>query len=283
MSKDDESDRAAARTVGATVQRLLDIMAALRDPTSGCPWDLQQTFATIAPYTIEEAYEVADAIERGDRDDLRDELGDLMLQVVYHARLAEEEGSFAFTDVVAAISDKMVRRHPHVFGEARAAAPGQWDAIKAAERRIKAGRAGGTAAGGLFEDVAAGLPALIRSGKLQKRAAKLGFDWPAVAPIFDKVQEELAELRAEVREGPAGKPTQRQQEEFGDVLFALVNLGLRLGIDAESALRAANSKFERRMGAMAAAAAAAGTSLGEMTLDEMQALWDRAKDAERSR
>ncbi|MGA7323046.1 MAG: nucleoside triphosphate pyrophosphohydrolase [Rhodomicrobium sp.] len=260
------------------LERLLQIMAALRDPISGCPWDKEQTFATIAPYTIEEAYEVADAIERGDMDGLKDELGDLLLQVVYHARMAEEAGQFTFANVAQAICEKMIRRHPHVFGDA-ASFPGQWEAIKQAERDAKQTKNNGQSPG-MFEGIGAGLPALIRSAKIQRRAARLGFDWPSVEPILDKLDEEVVELRAEIGKQPGEDREERQFEEFGDVMFVLVNLGLRLGIDSEAALRAANSKFIRRMEAMSAAASENGKRLEDMTLDEMQALWDRAKAPE---
>ncbi len=268
----------------AAIERLLGIMAALRDPERGCPWDRKQTFTTIAPYTIEEAYEVADAIERGAMDDLKDELGDLLLQVVYHARMAEEEGAFAFPDVAEAISAKMIRRHPHVFGEG----PGdggahQWEAIKKQEREAKEAENGPAPRSSLFGDIPAGLPALAKSQKLQRRAARMGFDWPSVEPILDKVDEELAELRAEIESAAAPGQDQRQFEEFGDLLFVMVNLGLRLGIDAEAALRAANTKFTRRMDSMAAQARENGQSLETMTLDEMNVLWDRAKVREKSK
>ena len=269
----------------AAVERLLGIMAALRDPERGCPWDRKQTFATIVPYTIEEAYEVADAIERGAMDDLKDELGDLLLQVVYHARMAEEEGAFAFPDVAEAISTKMIRRHPHVFGDG----PGdggahQWEAIKKQEREAKEAENGpAPARSSLFGDIPAGLPSLAKSQKLQRRAARMGFDWPSVEPILNKVDEELAELRAEIESAPAPGQDQRQFEEFGDLLFVMVNLGLRLGIDAEAALRAANTKFTRRMDSMAAQARENGQVLESMTLDEMNVLWDRVKDGEKSK
>ncbi len=273
----DAKDRAAAE-----LKRLLDIMARLRDPLHGCAWDLKQTFATIAPYTVEEAYEVADAIERGATDDLKDELGDLLLQVVYHARMAEEAGQFAFAGVAEAISDKMIRRHPHVFGDAaEGGGPAHWEEIKKAERAAKSAENGACAEPGLFDGIPAGLPALMRSAKLQARARRLGFDWPSVEPILDKVDEELAELRVEIAAPPGAGKTQREFEEFGDVMFVMVNLGARLGIDAESALRAANLKFIRRMEAMEAGAKAEGRELQDMTLDEMQVLWDRAKAAER--
>jgi nucleoside triphosphate diphosphatase len=264
------------------IERLLGIMTALRDPERGCPWDREQTFATIAPYTIEEAYEVADAIERGAMEDLKDELGDLLLQVVYHARMAEEKGAFAFPDVAEAISTKMIRRHPHVFGEG----PGdggahQWEAIKKQEREAKEAENGPAPRSSLFAEIPAGLPALAKSQKLQRRAARMGFDWPSVEPILDKVDEELAELRVEIESAPAPGKDQRQFEEFGDLLFVMINLGLRLGIDAEAALRAANTKFTRRMDSMAAQAKENGQALETMTLDEMNVLWDRAKGEKR--
>ena len=271
----DDEDRLNAAQEG--LARLIGIMAALRDPVSGCPWDRTQTFASIAPYTVEEAHEVADAIERGAMDDLKDELGDLLLQVVYHARMAEEAGLFAFADIAGGICEKMIRRHPHVFGDRMPAQPGQWEAIKQAEREAKKE---GAAEGSLFEGISSGLPALMKSAKLQRRAAKLGFDWPSVEPILDKMYEELAELKVEIA-APAGDSKERRQfEEFGDVMFVLVNLGLRLGIDAEAALRAANLKFMRRMQSMGRAATEAGLALQDMSLNEMQVLWDRAKAAE---
>jgi nucleoside triphosphate diphosphatase len=259
--------------------RLLRIMARLRDPVNGCPWDQKQTFATIAPYTVEEAHEVADAIERGDMSDLKDELGDLLLQVVYHARIAEEAGLFAFAEIAEGICEKMIRRHPHVFGDGKPAQPGQWESIKQAEREAKNGKE--TAAASLFEGIPAGQPALLRSAKLQRRAARLGFDWPSVEPILDKVDEELTELKAEIAAPEGGGKDRRQFEEFGDLMFVMVNLGLRLGIDAESALRAANVKFTRRMETMEQAASQEGATLQGMPLEKMQVLWDRAKAAER--
>jgi MazG family protein len=269
-------------SAAAHLLRLLAIMARLRDPERGCPWDQKQSFATIAPYTIEEAYEVADAIGRGDMADLQDELGDLLLQVVYHARMAEEAGHFAFAGVAEAICDKMIRRHPHVFAEAAARTdPGQWEAIKEAERQAKQARGRGSAQAALFDGVPAGLPAMIRSAKLQRRAARVGFDWPSAEPIFDKIEEELGELRAEIGGPPGAEKEQRQFEEFGDLMFVMVNLGLHLGIDPEAALRAANGKFIRRMEAVETGATASGKELSNMTLDEMQVLWDRAKAEER--
>ena len=279
-----ESGKVLTRQENAAtgIERLLDIMAALRDPERGCPWDKKQTFATIAPYTIEEAYEVADAIERSAMDDLKDELGDLLLQVVYHARMAEEEGLFAFPDVTESISSKMVRRHPHVFGEGGGdGGAHQWEAIKKQEREAKEAQNGPAPQSSLFADVPAGLPALAKSQKLQRRAARMGFDWPSVEPILDKLEEELVELRAEIASPPSAEQEKRQFEEFGDVMFVVVNLGLRLGIDAEAALRAANAKFVRRMDSMAAQATENGQALENMSLDEMQVLWDRAKVEEK--
>lgn len=270
------------------IARLVEIMAALRTPVTGCPWDLEQDFSSIAPYTLEEAYEVADAIERGDMDDLRDELGDLLLQVVYHARMAEEAGEFAFGDVVEAITKKMIRRHPHVFGDAQAraagAAKGFWDAIKAQEKAEK--RAARLARGlpaedhghGYLDAVPVALPALVRARKLQDRAAKVGFDWKEAAPILDKIEEEIAELRRAMAENDA-KAT---ADEFGDVLFALVNFGRHAGIEAETALQGTNAKFRRRFHFIERELAAAGRKLGEATLDEMEALWQRAKGVEGS-
>ncbi len=278
MSQEHDFGKAAPE-----LERLLMIMAKLRDPLHGCPWDQEQTFETIAPYTVEEAHEVADAIERGDMGDLRDELGDLLLQVVYHARIAEEAREFVFADVAAAICEKMIRRHPHVFGDAESAAPGQWEAIKQAEREAKKAESGENAEPGLFDGIPAGLPALMKSAKLQQRARRTGFDWPSVEPILDKIEEELLELKAEIAAPPGADNDKRRLEEFGDLMFVLVNLGLHLGIDAESALRAANQKFVGRMESMITQAKASGNELKGMTLDEMNVLWDRAKEAERGR
>ncbi|WP_112322976.1 nucleoside triphosphate pyrophosphohydrolase [Oceanibium sediminis] len=250
--------------------RLRDIMARLRDPETGCPWDVEQDSASIAPYTIEEAHEVADAIARNDMSDLRDELGDLLLQVVFHARIAEEAGDFDFDDVAGGISDKMVRRHPHVFGdESRDKTPEQqtadWEAIKAAER--------GPA--GVLDGVALGLPALTRALKLQKRAARVGFDWPAVDQVLDKIVEEAGEL-AEAEGDP-----DKLEDEFGDLLFVMVNLGRHLGLDAEAALRRTNAKFTRRFGKVEDALSAEGRSPEAATLEEMDTLWNAAKAEER--
>jgi len=262
------------------LQLLLGIMAQLRDPVKGCAWDKEQTFASIAPYTIEEAHEVADAIERGDMHDLKDELGDLLLQVVYHARIAEEAGLFDFADVVETVSEKMIRRHPHVFGDALEASPGQWEAIKKAEREAKAEKAGESAdERSDYARIPAGLPALIRSAKLQARARKTGFDWPSALPVFEKIEEELEELKAELAPPIDAAKLERQFEEYGDVLFVLVNLGLHLKIDPDSSLRAANQKFIGRMESMLAQAKEAGRDFEELTLDEMMVLWDRAKEA----
>jgi len=266
-----------------SIDDLLAVMAALRTPGSGCPWDLEQTFKTIAPYTIEEAYEVADAIEKGDMDALRDELGDLLLQVVYHARMAEEEGAFAFAEVVEAITAKMIRRHPHVFGteaeRAAGAAPGFWQRIKAKEKA--------SAAGGVLDDVPVAIPALTRAVKLQDKAARVGFDWPSLAPVFDKLKEELSELENAVASGAgetaSGSAADREkiEEEFGDLLFVVANVARHLKIDPEGALRAANQKFIRRFGRIEVLLAADGRSPAQSTLAEMDRLWDQAKAEER--
>lgn len=252
-----------------TMARLLTIMARLRDPEKGCPWDIVQTFDTIAPYTIEEAYEVADAIARADYGDLRDELGDLLLQVVYHARIAEEEGRFAFADVARAIGDKMIRRHPHVFGpEADGRSPDEqtiaWEEQKATER--KSAGVGGTLGG-----VALGLPALTRALKLQKRLARVGFDWPETENVLDKIVEEAAEIVA------AGHDPDALEDEVGDLLFTLVNLARRLDVDPEAALRRTNAKVQARFARVEARLAEAGKTPGDADLAEMDALWTAAK------
>ncbi len=256
------------------IDRLLEIMARLRDPENGCPWDVKQSFATIAPYTIEEAYEVADAIQRGDMVSLREELGDLLLQVVYHAQMAREADAFDFDEVAGAIGDKMVRRHPHVFAQDDVAdAETQtiaWEEHKAEERRAK----GGTANDSLLSDLPLALPALVRAEKLGRRAARGGFDWPSVAPVLEKVNEELTELSEEVAGG--GAPD-RLAEEVGDLLFACTNLARHLGVDAEAALRGANAKFERRFRSVEAALARVDKSPATATLEEMEALWTEAK------
>jgi len=265
------------------VARLIEIMAALRDPQSGCPWDIEQSFATIAPYTIEEAYEVADAIARDDMDNLKEELGDLLLQVVYHARMAEETGEFGFADVVEAITTKMIRRHPHVFGnaEARSAgmAKGMWETIKAEEKaerraaRLRRGLNPEDNGSGFLDAVPRALPALTRALKLQEKAARVGFDWSEAAPILDKIEEEIAEFRA----AAAGGNSHAMEDEFGDVLFSLVNLGRHLKIDAEAALAGTNHKFLTRFHAVERALNRQGSSLEEATLPEMEALWQQAK------
>lgn len=245
------------------LDRLLSIMARLRDPDAGCEWDVAQTFATIAPYTIEEAYEVADAVERGDMDDLRGELGDLLLQVVFHARMAEEAGAFTFQEVARAIADKMEARHPHIFGnEGGAMSPGRWEELKATERAQKGARSA-------MDGVARALPALLRAEKLQKRAAREGFDWPDTSGPESKVQEEMAEL--------ASAPEHRRAEEAGDLLFAAVNLVRAYGIAPEEALRSANDKFEKRFRSMEDLADGRFSSLN---LEAQEDLWQQVKKAE---
>jgi MazG family protein len=266
-------------------------MARLRDPETGCPWDREQSFATIAPYTIEEAYEVADAIARNDLDALRDELGDLLLQVVYHARMAEEDDRFAFADVVDAITAKMIRRHPHVFEDTSLRetflAGGTWERIKAEEKAIRgeAERGARDGAGSLLDDVPVALPALTRAIKLQSRAARVGFDWPSLGPVLAKIEEEIAELKSaiadETRE--AGAPASKMViEEFGDLLFVMANVARHLGVDPEASLRDANAKFVRRFRSIEAALRADGRTPEDSTLEEMDQLWDDAKAAERT-
>lgn len=257
------------------IDRLLEIMRRLRDPQTGCPWDIEQTFETIAPYTIEEAYEVADAIERADWAELEGELGDLLLQTVYHTAIGAEAGHFSFQTVVRAISDKMVARHPHVFGdESRDKSADQqtadWEAIKARERA-------GKAQGGTLDGVAVGLPALLRALKLQKRAARVGFDWPSTDQVLDKIQEEAREL-VEARETLSQSEI---EEEFGDLLFVMANLGRHLGVDPEAALRATNAKFTRRFEAVEAKLNAIGKRPEDSDLAEMDAFWDAVKAEER--
>ena len=258
------------------IRRLRAIMARLRDPADGCPWDLEQSFATIAPYTVEEAYEVADAIERGDLGDLRDELGDLLFQVVFHARMAEEAGAFGFDDVAKAICDKMIRRHPHVFGEAGARSSAEqtvaWEVIKAQERAARP-----AAAAGVLDGVPLGLPGMTRAAKLTARAARVGFDWPNVGQVVDKLREELAELEVEIDAGDLGKA----REELGDLLFVCANLARKLEVEPEDAIRAANAKFERRFRFIEAALAKDGRAPAQSDLAEMDGLWDAAKAAER--
>ncbi len=257
------------------LQRLLDVMAALRDPSSGCPWDRAQDFASIAPYTIEEAHEVADAIARRDWAALPGELGDLLFQVVYHARMAEEAGLFRFSDVAAAIADKMLRRHPHVFGDeaarAAGAAPGAWEAAKARERGV------GDDAGVVLADIPLALPALSRAARITRRVAAIGFDWADAPAVLDKLAEETAELRAELAEADPA----RLADEMGDMLFVMANLARKLGLDAETCLRQANDKFVRRFRGVERRLAAEGRTPAEAGLGEMEAAWQAVKREER--
>ncbi|MES2749780.1 MAG: nucleoside triphosphate pyrophosphohydrolase [Pseudomonadota bacterium] len=261
------------------ISRLLDIMATLRTPQTGCPWDIEQTFETIAPYTIEEAYEVVDAIARNDLEDLKDELGDLLLQVVFHARMAEEHGAFAFGDVVNAITSKMIRRHPHVFGDkARQLTPDEvkdaWHRIKAEEKAERAARhPAAPDQAGLLASVKAGQPALLRALELQRKASTVGFDWNDPRAVLAKIREEADEIEAAL---DSGNPS-HIAEETGDLLFAVVNLARHAGADPELALRATNAKFERRFAYIERALTARGLSLSEATLNEMDALWNEAK------
>jgi tetrapyrrole methylase family protein/MazG family protein/ATP diphosphatase len=260
------------------IDALLAIMAKLRSPDGGCPWDLEQNFATIAPYTIEEAYEVADAIERGDMADLREELGDLLLQVVFHAQMASEEKLFAFPDVVRAICEKMIRRHPHVFGDEESrsagAVKGRWDEIKAEEKAAK----GKPAEASLLDDVPHALPALVRAVKLQNKAARVGFDWPGTDDVLAKLNEEMLELSTELAKG--GDPD-RLEDEFGDMLFVYANLARHLKIDPEAALRRANAKFYRRFTWIERKLASMGKSPDQSSLEEMDSFWNEAKREER--
>ncbi|MGB3814125.1 MAG: nucleoside triphosphate pyrophosphohydrolase [Shinella sp.] len=269
------------------IKRLIEIMTALRTPETGCPWDVVQTFETIKPYTIEEAYEVADAIERNDMDDLCEELGDLLLQVVFHARIAEERGEFDFGNVVEAVTHKMIRRHPHVFARSDADTPAavklQWDDIKQAEKRERKER---RAARGLPEDPLRGhlgsvqrsFPALVEALKLQERAAKVGFDWSEPAPILDKIEEEIGELREALR----NDDKRAVADELGDLIFALVNIGRHVGADPEMALRGTNTKFRNRFSHIEDSLSANGESLEAATLERMEELWQAAKKIERS-
>ena len=272
----DNPKKPAPNLPADAMQRLLAVMAKLRNPQGGCPWDLQQNFATIAPYTIEEAYEVADAIERQDMAALKDELGDLLLQVVYHAQMAREAGSFDFEAVAAAIAEKMIRRHPHVYGdvtiETADAQTAAWEDHKENERRAKASAVGRAAS--VLDGVAAGLPALMRALKLQRRAARVGFHWPSSADVFLKIDEEIAEIKAELLEA---RSQSRLLDEVGDLLFAVVNLARHLEVDPEAALRHANGKFERRFRQVEDQLAAAGRDPADASLDELEALWQRAK------
>ncbi len=249
---------------------LLDVMRRLRDPDTGCPWDVKQSFETILPYTIEEAYEVAGAIEHGDMDELRDELGDLLLQVVFHARMAEELGHFDFRDVTGAVVDKMVRRHPHVFGDeterGTEMSQGKWEQIKAAERAEKQKHA-------TLDDVPVALPALMRAEKLQKRAARVGFDWPDIAPVFEKLNEEIDELKSAM----AARQQIEIEREMGDLLFTCVNLARHLKVDPEAALRGSNAKFLDRFHAVETIVKGEGKTLQETSLEQLDAIWNRVK------
>ena len=258
------------------LQNIITIMAKLRDPETGCPWDVKQDFASIAPYTIEEAYEVADAIESGDREALCDELGDLLLQVVFHARIAEEEGSFTLADVAKSISNKMINRHPHVFGDGKTPKVNEqrqlWEDIKKAERAAKGQN-------GVLAGIPVGMPPMQRALKLQKRAASVGFDWPDIAQIIEKMYEEAAELTAELEAKPQNK--QRLIDEVGDLLFVAVNLARKAGVDPETALIGCNKKFEERFNYIEQQLDLYGKSISESTLEDMEGLWQDAKTAKR--
>ena len=282
------SSRALSLTESRTMRpsrdiaRLLEIMTALRTPGTGCPWDVEQDFASIAPYTIEEAYEVADAIQRHDLQDLRDELGDLLLQVVFHAEMAREAGAFDFGDVVEGITQKLIRRHPHVFGDAGNLSPAEvkalWDEIKRAEKDERRRKHGGSAeADGVLGGVPAALPALTRADKLARKAASVGFDWPGTREVLDKVAEEVSE----VEEALAAGDRAAVADEIGDLLFAVANLARHAGVDPETALRGTNAKFERRFRAIEKGLAQSGRAPQSATLDEMEELWVRAKQSER--
>ena len=260
------------------ISRLIEIMAALRTPVSGCPWDLEQDFSSIAPYTIEEAYEVVDAIERGDFADLTDELGDLLLQVVFHARMGEEKGLFAFPDVVEAITRKLIRRHPHVFGDTAHLTPdevkGLWAKIKGEEKAERAARRGGLEPHkGLLADVPRALPALTRAVKLQSKASTVGFDWNDARLVLDKIKEEIAECEEAISSGN----TAHVREEIGDLLFAVANLARHVDVDAEDSLRGTNTKFEKRFAYIEKTLAERGIALKDATLEQMDKLWNEAK------
>ncbi len=261
------------------IKRLLDIMAKLRDPDGGCPWDLAQSFTTIVPYTIEEAYEVAEAIDAEDWPALRDELGDLLFQVVFYARMAEEAGLFDFDDVAAGAAEKMVRRHPHVFGDVTVEGAEEqtraWETHKAAEREARAASDGRPPS--VLDGVAGRLPASARATKLQARAARVGFDWPDIAPVFDKIDEEIGEIRAALDEGASAE---EMTDEIGDLMFACINLARHADVDVETALRGVNAKFERRFRRIETLLAAGGRAPAGSTLEEMDVLWDRAKAEE---
>ncbi|MEJ0094739.1 MAG: nucleoside triphosphate pyrophosphohydrolase [Methylocella sp.] len=272
------------------IQSLLDIMAALRSPETGCSWDIAQTFETIIPYTIEEAYEVADAIERRDMQDLRDELGDLLLQVVFHARIAEEKGDFDFDGVVEAITQKMIRRHPHVFGDAKGLSADEvqaiWARIKSEEKSAKRAAsqaAGETSHSGILEDVPLALPGLTRAIKLQTKASSVGFDWNDIRLVLDKIREETAEIEAALDLGELDAVQDALEDEIGDLLFAVANLARHAQIDPESAIRRSNAKFERRFGFIEQSLVRQGVPAGGATLDDMDALWNEAKAEENLR
>jgi MazG family protein len=252
------------------MERLLDIMSQLRNPEGGCPWDLKQTFETILPHTLEEAYEVADAIESGDRDQLRDELGDLLFQVVFYSQLGKEEGSFQFADISNAMADKLLRRHPHVFGDLNAKdgdeALANWEAIKQTERTAKQQHS-------VLDDIPKALPGMQRAAKIQKRAANVGFDWPEVAPVFDKLDEEVAEIH----EAYASGDREHVLDELGDLMFMCVNLARHMKANPEQVMRAANEKFERRFRLMEAQLEADGLVIGEQSIDDLEAAWQKAK------
>ena len=257
------------------IDRLLGIMTRLRDPENGCPWDKEQTFSTIAPYTLEETYEVLDAIERQDFDDLRGELGDLLFQVVFYARMAQEEGRFDFDDICAAISDKLERRHPHIFGEAQAHTSSEvlarWEQIKSDERAEKAQHSA-------LDDIPESLPALMRAHKIQKRCAAVGFDWTSIGPVLDKVHEEIDEVMHEAQQAVIDEA--KLEEEMGDLLFATVNLSRHLGSKAETALQKANRKFERRFRQVESIIAAQGLVMSDATLEQMEDAWQQVKQQE---
>tara|TARA_R110000787_G_scaffold20065_3_gene59584 strand:- start:64259 stop:65089 length:831 start_codon:yes stop_codon:yes gene_type:complete len=274
MSETTQNDSSAQAFI-----KLIEVMARLRHPDTGCPWDAEQDFSTIAPYTIEEAYEVADAIQRGNMADLKEELGDLLFQVVFHSQMASEEGAFDIADVTHGIADKMVRRHPHVFDAADARSADEqtqaWEVIKAEERAAKTAT---DAAPSALDGVALSLPALLRAEKLQKRAARVGFDWTEAEPIFDKLIEETAEVREAIATGVQDNI----EDEIGDLLFVGANLARRLGIDPEQALRRANAKFERRFRAMESAAADDGKDFGSLDLETQESYWQRVKRTEKT-
>lgn len=279
------TEKSASHEDGDIV-RLRKIMKQLRTPETGCPWDMEQTFGTIAPYTIEEAYEVADAIERDDMYDLVDELGDLLLQIVFHAQMAEEKNIFSFEDVVNAICRKMIRRHPHVFGDEDArtagAVKGMWERIKSEEADAKRAQTGNSDLLRVLDDVPPALPALVRAVKLQKKAARTGFDWPTIAPVFEKIREEIDELEDAVKEQTSGNSaTDEMKDETGDLLFAIANLARHLGLEPEAALHGTNAKFTRRFNYIEDHIVANGRKFESCDLDELETLWNQAKSMEK--